>query len=232
MTTSLLTLSYAFFGGLLPALLWLWFFNHEDPHPEPRGRLVKTFIAGMITVFIAMALEEVARTLTAGEITSTTLLLWALIEEGLKLAAAWLVALRTHVMDEPVDALVYMLTVALGFAALENSLFLLAPISEAAYFNTALSGGLRFVGATLVHVVSSGVLGALIGASFYRSKRIKHEAVLAGLLLATGLHWGFNLFIIEADQTAILRIFAVVWIAVIGLMLAFERVKRIKKPAP
>lgn len=225
---SLSTLAYALLGGLLPALGWLWFFAHEDPHPEPRTKLIKTFVAGMIAVPVAIGIEEILRELTGGEITSSTLLGWSVIEEGVKFAAAWLVVLRTNIVDEPVDVLVYMLTVALGFAALENTFFLLMPLSEAAYFSSVLTGSLRFIGATLVHVVASGVLGALIAASFYRKKRIQEEAILAGLAAATLLHWGFNLLIMDATQAVILRVFGLVWIAVIILMLAFEYIKKIR----
>ncbi|MEX2368941.1 MAG: PrsW family glutamic-type intramembrane protease [Candidatus Paceibacterota bacterium] len=232
MEITLPILVYALLGGLLPALLWLWFFNHEDPHPEPRGMLVKTFIAGMITVIVAMVFQEVLLNIFGGVINDQVLLAWAITEETLKFSAAWLVALRTKAVDEPVDAIIYMVTVALGFAALENSLFLLAPLSEAAYFNTALTGGMRFVGATLLHVIASGTIGALIGASFYRRKKIRHEAVAAGLAVGILLHWGFNLLIIDAGQTTILRIFGLVWIAVIVLMLLFERIKHLRKRAP
>lgn len=227
MSAALTTLTYALLGGLLPALGWLWFFAHEDPHPEPRARLVKTFVAGMIAVPIAVGLEEVVRQWTGGQVGGGTLLGWSLIEEGVKFAAAWLVVLQAQVVDEPVDVLIYMLTVALGFAAMENILFLLTPLSEAAYFSSVLTGSLRFVGATLVHVVSSGVLGALIATVFYRKKRIQEEAIIAGLAAATLLHWGFNLLIMDATQTVILRVFGLVWLAVVILMLAFEYVKQI-----
>ncbi len=232
MTFSFLTLSYALLGGLLPALGWVWFFAHEDPHPEPRSLLIKTFIAGMVAVPIAMGLEEIFQQLLGSSVTNQTLLGWSFIEEAVKLLAVWLVAFRSRFMDEPIDAVIYMLTAALGFAALENALFLLSPLASSAYLNTILTGSLRFLGATLVHVAASGLLGALIAASFYRQKRIKVESAVIGLLMATLLHWGFNLLIIEAAQATILRIFALVWMVVIALMLVFERVKQIKRPAP
>lgn len=224
---SLPTITYALLGGLLPALLWLWFFAHEDPHPEPRGRLIKTFVAGMIAVLIALALEGIAQKFTGGEITTVTLLIWAAIEEIVKYGAAWLVALRTKVLDEPVDALIYLLVVALGFAAVENGLFLIEPLASAAYFDTVLTGSLRFIGATLVHVVSSGALGGLLALSYYRSKRLRHEAALVGLTAAVALHWIFNLLIMNTSQHGLLRVFTLVWVGVIALMLVFERAKRV-----
>lgn len=229
MSITITTVLYGLVGGLLPALGWLWFFLHEDPHPEPRTKLVEAFIAGMVTVSVAILLEQVVSGWTGGSGKNSTLIAWAVIEEILKFSAAWLVALRTRFMSEPVDALIYMLTVALGFAAIENSLFLASSLSEAAFLNTVLTGSLRFIGATLVHVVSSGILGGALALSFYRSRKLKYEFTIIGLLLACALHAGFNLLIMHTAQNQLLYIFAVVWTGVIGLMLLFERAKYIKR---
>jgi RsiW-degrading membrane proteinase PrsW (M82 family) len=223
------TVLYGLAGGLLPALGWLWFFLHEDPHPEPRTKLVETFIAGMVTVSIAILLEEAVGSWIGSGMSNTTLVIWAVLEEVLKFGAAWIVALRTKFMDEPVDAIIYMLTVALGFAAIENSLFLASSLSGAAFLNTILTGSLRFIGATLVHVVSSGILGAALALSFYRSRKLQFEFAIAGLTAAGALHAGFNLLIMNTAQTQLLYIFAVVWTGVVGLMLLFERAKYIKR---
>lgn len=229
MSITATTAVYGLAGGLLPALGWLWFFLHEDPHPEPRTKLVETFIAGMITVSVAILFEELIGGWLGNVSANTTLIAWAVIEEVLKLVAAWIVALRTDFLDEPVDAIIYMLTVALGFAAIENSLFLASSLSGAAFLNTVLTGSLRFIGATLVHVVSSGILGGALALSFYKSRTLQYEFVTVGLILACALHAGFNLLIMQAPQSQLLYIFALVWTGVIGLMLLFERAKYIKR---
>jgi RsiW-degrading membrane proteinase PrsW (M82 family) len=56
---------------------------------------------------------------------------WACIEELTKFAAAFFIALRARVFDEPLDAVIYMVTVALGFSAAENTLFLMNPLIRA-----------------------------------------------------------------------------------------------------
>lgn len=229
MSITVTTALYGLAGGLLPALGWLWFFLHEDPHPEPRTKLVETFIAGMVTVSVAILCEELIGNWLGSVSGNTTLIVWAVIEEVLKLAAAWVVALRTRFLDEPVDALIYMLTVALGFAAIENSLFLASSLSGAAFLNTVLTGSLRFIGATLVHVVSSGLLGGALALSFYKNRTLQYEFITAGLILACLLHAGFNLLIMHTAQSQLLYIFALVWTGVIGLMLLFERAKYIKR---
>jgi RsiW-degrading membrane proteinase PrsW (M82 family) len=229
MSITVSTALYGLAGGALPALGWLWFFLHEDPHPEPRTKLVEAFIAGMVTVSVAILLEQLVGNIIGNDSGNTILIIWAVIEEVLKFGAAWFVALRSRFMDEPVDALIYMLTVALGFAAIENSLFLASSLSGAAFLNTVLTGSLRFLGATLLHVVSSGILGGALALSFYRSQTIKIEFVSIGLILACALHAGFNLLIINAAQSQLLYIFALIWAGVIGLMLLFERAKYIKR---
>ena len=53
-------LLYVFLGGLVPAILWLWFWLREDSaHPEPRGLIVITFIAGMVSVVLTIPTQGV-----------------------------------------------------------------------------------------------------------------------------------------------------------------------------
>src|SRR3990172_4645093 len=59
--TELTTLIFAVFGGILPALFWLWFWLKEDrEHPEPRGKIAASFLVGMGAVFLALPLEHIA----------------------------------------------------------------------------------------------------------------------------------------------------------------------------
>ena len=115
------TLFFALAGGFIPSLLWLWFWLKEDSHPEPRANLIYTFIAGMIVVPIAMVFEYIAL-FPLGLTGSFSLLVWAFIEEILKYGAVKKTAFCKSCFDEPVDAIIYMITAALGFASLENTL--------------------------------------------------------------------------------------------------------------
>src|SRR6185503_10263021 len=115
-------------GGVLPALAWLWFWLREDSkHPEPRRLIALAFIAGMICVVVAVPIEKAVQPLFA----STTLVFtaWSIIEELLKFLFAYATVLRLADDDEPIDPVIYMVTTALGFAAAENTLFLLSPLS-------------------------------------------------------------------------------------------------------
>lgn len=218
----------ALLSGILPALLWLWFWLREDNlHPEPRSRLAKTFLAGLFSVVIVLPLQMfIANKTMQGS--SEQYLLWAFVEEFMKFGAAFLVALSTDIMDEPIDAVIYMITAALGFSAIENALFILKPLMDGSVASVIVTTNLRFMGASLLHIASSASIGLCLALSFYESPKVKHLAMVTGLILATALHTAFNLFIIRTSGLGTFKIFGVVWLGVVLLMYLFEKVKTIK----
>lgn len=213
-------------GGILPALLWLWFWLREDSkHPEPRMLIALAFIAGMVSVAVAVPLEKFVQPYLASTILVFTA--WSIIEEVLKYGFAYSTVLRRAEDDEPIDPVIYMVAVALGFAAAENTLFLLSPIAGSTFLQTLMTGNLRFVGATLLHVISSAAIGVCLGLTFYKKKRIRRLAAVFGVILACLLHASFNFFILSAPEETLLRTFSFVWIGVIILLAVLEYVKRI-----
>ena len=223
------TLLFALFGGILPALLWLWFWLKEDKkRPEPRGLIILTFIAGMVVVPIVLPFERFVDVNFTGTI---VIVLWAGIEEIFKYGGAYFAVLRRKEMDEPVDAVIYMITIALGFAALENTLFLINPLIDGDFVNTIINGNLRFLGATLLHTLSSATIGVMMALSFYKSGKIlKRAYALFGLILAIVLHTLFNFYIMQGSNGKMLTVFFFVWIGIIILILFFEKIKRIRNP--
>lgn len=241
-------LIFAFLAGVIPTLFWLWFWLQEDKKkPEPTRMIMKTFIIGGFSVVVALILEQLV---TSGDNSflndiesawlfksgwfylltiSFPLIIWALIEEIVKYFSAYVSAFKNRNFDEPVDAMIYLITASLGFAAVENFLFLLNVIMGENVGNDIflMTGNLRFLGATILHTVSSAVLGAFIGFAFYQSRLVKFFAFLFGLIGATALHAGFNFLIIINNGQNILKILAILWIAVIILIFIFEVVKKI-----
>ena len=163
---------------------------------------------------------------------STTLLfiLWAFIEEFLKYVAAYLTGLSRKFDDEPVDSIIYLISVALGFAALENTLFLIDSISSGQITTALITGSMRFVGSTLLHVVSSATVGIFVAFAFYHSRKYKIIFTLLGLVFATVVHTMFNLLIINTSGPSIFLAFGFVWFMVVFTLLFFEKVKKIKNP--
>jgi len=182
----------------------------------------------MVSVIVAGLLEQ-AVNITLLEYTTLSLFFWALIEETLKYANAHIVALKTRFVDDAMDPIVYMITSALGFAAAENILFLFEPLANGQIHESILTLSARFVGATLLHIIASGLIGIAIGFAFYKSKTTQKAAILLGILSATILHTAFNSFIIKLEAEHKIWVFAVLWTGLIGVILVLEKIKNIKK---
>lgn len=229
MTPYLQSIILAFLSGLIPALIWLFFWLREDElHPEPKKIILLCFISGMLVVPIVLPIQKYVNNIFV----STTLLfiLWAFIEEFLKYVAAYLTGLSRKCDDEPVDNIIYLISVALGFAALENTLFLIDSVSSGQITTALITGSMRFVGSTLLHTVSSAMIGIFIAYAFYHSRKYKISFIILGLIFATIVHSMFNLLIINVSGSKTLIAFGFVWFMVVFILLFFEKVKKIKRP--
>ena len=193
--------------GFAPSLLWLTFYLRRDCHPEPKYLLIKAFLMGIVISPLAILLQlgfSELRAIFNFEFLyqgTTAFFLWSsLVEEFLKFLAVYLVVVRSPEFDEPVDGMIYMITAALGFAAIENVLVMFNLIPNGA--ETALNTlALRFVGATLLHALASGFMGYFLAMSWFFHEH-KKKLVLFGLAMATLFHGVFNMLIVFAQESA------------------------------
>ncbi|MEK7662336.1 MAG: PrsW family glutamic-type intramembrane protease [Patescibacteria group bacterium] len=219
------TISIALAGGIIPSILWLWFWLKEDrAHPEPRGLIILSFLAGMAGVALVFPLEKLAlANLPAGV---PVIIAWAAIEELVKFGAALLIALKTKFLDEPIDYVIYMITVALGFAGLENALFLMNTAQKSGLADMLATQNMRFIGASLLHVIASSSIGIAMAISFYRGWFSRKLYLFAGIATAILLHTLFNFFIIKGTDIDIFTVFGFVWVVAVIFLLIFEKIKR------
>jgi len=224
-----MTILLAFAGGILPALIWLWFWLKEDSlHPEPKKYIFFTFVAGMLTALAIIPVEKYIINNTI-HYSLFSLFLLSFTEEISKYIFAYGIILRKKITDEPVDAVIYMITVALGFAALENILYLWDSFNNGFFTKGIIMTNMRFIGSTVLHTASSGLIGMAIALSFYKKKIIKFTYLIIGIILSIGLHTYFNFFIINSNGKSILNVFVWIWVVVVLLLLLFEKIKRIKR---
>jgi len=190
--------------GFVPSLAWLAFYLKKDPHPEPKYLISRTFLLGIVMAPIAVALQWWFRVAVLGlwpgyEIQiSVWFFLWAaVIEEIIKFLAVYLVVIRDPEFDEPTDAMIYMISAALGFAAIENILVLFQAIPNGA--NAAVQIWLlRFVGATLLHAVASATVGYFLALAWFYSHHCK-KLIAFGIGIATLLHLIFNIILLSGN---------------------------------
>lgn len=218
-------LGIAFIGGIIPSLLWLWFWiKGEEKDPEPKSLLTIVFIMGMLAVVCVLPIQKLVQVFIQNS--ELKLVAWASIEEIMKYLAVAVIIYKTNQIDEPVDWPIYLITAAVGFAALENALFLVKPLSVGETTVGLLTGHLRFLGSTLLHTVSSGILGIALGASMHQEGFKKHWHIAVGFISAIALHSVFNFFIIRNNGSDFLKVFAFLWVVTVIVMLLFEKIRR------
>lgn len=221
----------ALVAGLLPAFLWLMFWLRQDRlHPEPKRMIAISFLAGMLAVILVTFPQSLILDLHIGNKLMEYSFL-AFSEEFLKFIMALVLVLGSKDVDEPIDAMIYMITVAIGFAALENTLYVFTKLDLGDATYGYLVGNLRFLGASLLHIICSAIVGAGLSFAFFGSKASKFFAATIGILLATLVHGVYN-FLVFSIPNKLLTIFAGVWVAAILILVVFARVRRIQAPNP
>ncbi len=197
--------------------------KEDAGHPEPRTLIALTFVAGMAAVPLALPLEHYAKVYLDGNLSVITA--WALIEEVLKYAMVATFILWRRAVDEAPDYVIYMITVALGFAAAENMLFLITPLSGGDFATGFFTGNVRFLGSTLLHVVASATIGFALAFSTRYRPQGRIIAAALGLILAIVLHTAFNMLIINQGASTALAAFFLVWTVAVVFFAAFEVLK-------
>jgi RsiW-degrading membrane proteinase PrsW (M82 family) len=119
--------------ALIPIAALAYFVYYKDRNkPEPIGQLAKAFLFGVLSVFVSLCIslplgylglyqEEPTGLI---ECVRSAFLSAAIPEEIAKFVMLWLLLRKNKYFDEHMDGIVYAAYVSLGFAALENILYL------------------------------------------------------------------------------------------------------------
>jgi protease PrsW len=181
--------------GFAPGLFWLWYFRRKDDlEPEPRSSLVRVFLLGCASTLLVFAFHRVA-----GPVPDTwsgwtrdvidVFVFTSLVEESAKLAAFFFGAYLWREFDEPLDGIIYGIAAALGFASVENVLYLVWTHDPYLVVQRAFT-------ATLAHVVATGTLGFFFGVARFRGGLQRAGLMGMGLALAVAYHGLYDFFLL------------------------------------
>jgi RsiW-degrading membrane proteinase PrsW (M82 family) len=125
--------------ALLPVAILVFYICYMDRNrPEPPGQLIKAFFFGILSVFLSLCISIPAGyfglysdepTTTLGAINSAFCGA-AIPEEIAKFVMLWLLLRKNRHFDENFDGIVYAVLTSLGFAALENVMYLFSNSEE------------------------------------------------------------------------------------------------------
>ena len=220
--------------GVFPSIIWLLFFLRKDAHPESNRQIIKIFFYGIIAA-IPAALIELGFYQGTGKLNFSPFLISilnifigvALVEEGLKYLIVKGKVLSNPEFDEPLDVILYMIIAALGFAAFENILIFLSPkVFHLEVFETLTLAGFRFISATFLHALCSGMLGYFLALSFFETKK-RFMLLAIGLTIAVSLHglYNFSIMEIEGNLRFIIPLIILISLA-FAVSLGFKKLKK------
>jgi len=217
---------YAILGGFLPPLLWLTFWLREDKSdPEPKRVIIGSFLFGALSAIFAIPFQGFFALVFPAASILVGIIVFATVEELAKFFSIQISALKDSANDEAIDPVVYMLTAAIGFAAMENTLYLIDYLNDFDLVNSFLERGKRFFGATLLHTVSSVIVGISLTLSYGKRKKWRPLFLPIGMVSAIALHALFNIFVTGTGTQGVLFGFMMIWIAFIVVLVALQFVK-------
>ena len=151
------------------------------------------------------------------------------VEEFFKYLVVKCKVLNHPEFDEPVDAMVYMIIAGLGFAALENILYLEPHLLPIIKFSESLQiTAFRFLGPVFLHALCSGIIGYFLALSIYEAKN-KFKFFFIGLITASVLHGLFNYSIIMFEGSLKILIPTIILISLaLFVSLGFKKLKKMK----
>lgn len=192
--------------GLAPVLIGLVYIYIRDKYESEPWRLlvIGVLVGAGLTAPIIWASTWLMRFLPVvgqvGEAFFTAFAVSSLVEEGLKFAALVILVWRNPNLNEPMDGIVYGVFISLGFAGVENILYI---------FNPQLGGMETAIARALVSVPSHGFFGIAMGyyfalAKFEPRRRARHMA--AAFVSPYIIHGVYN-FLLLSGQAIFLIIF-------------------------
>jgi len=210
---------------ILPSLLIVTFFVKSDRFPEPTKQIVKIFFYGILICFPAYLLNTALIGVYANtEIYDglvSSFLSAAPIEEVLKFTVLYSLVYKMKDFNEPIDSIVYGVTVSLGFATLEN-IYYVYFLND--YFDTSSQSlaVLRSFSAIPAH----GVFGATMGYFFMKYSFVKKQNNLAlSMVVPILLHGSYNFF----AHTYFIVSLLIVIISWVVVLRSFARLKKSQK---
>lgn len=223
--------------GILPSLTWLFYYLRKDVHPESNSMILKIFAFGALVTlpvfFIQIGLNFLLEKIALPSLLNS-LLYWfiviALTEELFKFLVVKMKVIGSPELDEPLDIMLFMVISALGFAALENILYLFSPISTISFADlinrTLIISFIRFIGATFLHTLCAGTIGYFLALGICKSQK---RYLLAGFLIAVLLHGLYNFSIMKLEGMLKIAIpVAILILLAYFVITGFEKLKKLK----
>ncbi|RDY26069.1 protease PrsW [Romboutsia weinsteinii] len=182
----------------------LWLYIKDKYEKEPIRLLIKYFLIGALMSFIGIGLEEFLVKINIFDgyyyIIYMSFIVAGLTEEGLKAIALIPNLLREKNFNEKLDGIIYSAYLSLGFATIENIIYILFEKSSQAF----QVGLIRAVISVPTHMMFAIAMGYYVSKYKYENnKNKKREYMVMALLVPILSHGAFDFILMVAYKWAI-----------------------------
>jgi len=180
--------------ALLPVFLLGLYIYFRDANREPILEVLKAFVAGILVVPLVLLLHSVLPT----EIFDQTPFLRAFVsaatfEECSKFLLLYLFIWHNDDFDEPFDGIVYAAFVALGFAFLEDLMYILESS------NPLVTGVMRAFTAVPAHFFFGIIMGFQFGLAKFVPAAYKPWRLMLAIVLPIIFHGIYDYLLMQAE---------------------------------
>lgn len=188
--------------ALAPGIaICLYVFYSDMYNREPRLNLVMSFVYGCLAILPAVWFEssftETAIDGSIGGVAFFSYLIVAFSEEFSKFIGLRFYAYRQKSFDEPLDGIVYSVMVGMGFATVENLLYILKFAEVGRGLEVGIS---RMFLSVPAHATFAVIMGYFAGKAKFSQGR-STALLLTGLLCAIFFHGTFDFFLFIKDYS-------------------------------
>jgi protease PrsW len=198
-------------AALLPSIVIMSYIYKQDKFDkEPRHLLILSFIWGMIATIPAVLIQLYLKSFENNDSIATTLF-FSIFVVGLSEELSKFVFLRFFAypkseFNEPMDGIVYAIMIGMGFATLENVLYV---------FQSNLSTAIgRAFTAVPAHGAFALLMGSYMGLAKFNPAK-KTQYMVTGLVLAIVCHGLYDFFLLQNRNPLLMLISFVVLVVAI-----------------
>lgn len=198
--------------AIFPVIFLLYFVHKKDPHPEQMKFLMKIFGLGCLSAIPVLFCEMFYdRVLQIPDSYGSFALFWntfwgiAFVEEIFKWIAMFAMSYRSKKFDETYDGIVYGAFSSMGFACIENLLYVVLGFS-------VVTGIFRAITAVPGHFCYGVIMGYFMSRARYNKEKGKSGIIyiLLSILIPTALHALYDYLILDDTGLNILIWFVLI----------------------
>ncbi len=216
--------------AILPIALICLYVYSKDHNKEPMKLLLKLFCLGILSCIIVLLISILKDLLSPKDIEDMTLIeiivysfiTISLVEEFFKWIMVYNFGYKSKQFDQVYDIVVYSVFVSLGFAFLENLLYILN-------YHSIKIGIFRALSAVPAHACDAIFMGHYLSIARiykYKNKELSKKNIILSILIPTILHGTYDFCLFSNYQ--ILLIFFFIFIITL-YNLSFNKLNTISK---